>query len=64
MEKIPKEVRIIETKSIELSDKDVIYIKDWKDFIWLISSVGTLFKLNSCYYILTSEVAYVHEDKK
>jgi hypothetical protein len=60
--KIPKEVRVIETKSIELSTKDIICIKNFDDFLWLLGTGICLFKLNQCYYILTNEVIYIYEE--
>ena len=60
---IPKEVRVVECNSLELCPKDIIVIKEWKDFMWLQSGTGTLFKLKNSYYILTGDVAYIFNTK-
>ncbi len=58
----PKEVRVVESKRIELATKDVITIKKEEDFIWLLNG-GTVFKLDKSYYILSEAVAYIYTSK-
>ncbi len=55
-------IKVIETKGIELGNKDVLYLKDGRDFIDLLSVEQYIFKLGNNYYILSSDVAYVFCD--
>jgi len=61
--KIPKEIRVIEVNNIELSDKDLIYVKNCEDFLWLTSNTGTIFKSMGYHYILSNDVAYIYKEK-
>lgn len=59
---LPKGINIIETVSIEFVGKDIIRVKHWDDFMYLLGGVVTIFKLHNSYYIISNEVAYVYQD--
>lgn len=62
--KFPRGVQIIECDSIELIAKDIIYVKTFEDFIWLVNGTSTVFKMKEFYYSIGAEVAYVWISKK
>ena len=64
MKKLPKEVRLIEVESLEFAGKDIIRIKHWNDFLWLLGTGTVVYKLNHCYYIIASEVAWQYEEER
>lgn len=55
----PKELRVIEVKSIDLQEKDMIVIERFDDFLWLTRNDACVWKLKEHYYSLTDTVAYV-----
>jgi len=55
-------IKIIDIDSIELREKDIVVIKDWKDFCWLARNDLCVWKLKNYFYILAESVAYVYED--
>lgn len=66
---VQKDVRIIVCNSIDFDGKDVIEIKDWKDFEYLFIENDHIFKIRntnkeSYYYILSDNVAFVYKEKK
>ncbi len=58
---LPRGVQVLECKSIEFAGKDIIIIEKWDDFMWLLGSALTIFKIKNCLYYVTSEVAYIYE---
>ncbi len=56
------ETRIIECKEITLSTKDVIIVKNLKDFKYLIIG-GSVFRKQNHYYLLSNDVAFVWFNK-
>ena len=59
--KIPKEVRIIECKSIEFKEKDFAEISKEEDFIWLLTGLIAVYKLKDTYYIANGDVVYYYK---
>lgn len=55
-----KKIRIIECHSLDFVGKDIISIKDWEDFIWMLGDMEFIYRLKESYYIITAEVAWVH----
>lgn len=62
--KIPNGTRTIECKEINLTDKDIILVKEEEDFIWAASSEQTIFKLTDTYYIISPAVALIYKDEE
>ncbi|KKK85204.1 hypothetical protein LCGC14_2775630 [marine sediment metagenome] len=61
--KLPKGIVIIECLSIEFSDKDIITLKTWQDFLWIVGAGPVIFKLKNVYYDISGQVAYIWKDK-
>ncbi len=61
--KLPKGIVIIECHQIDLSDKDIIQLKTWEDFLWLVGTGPTIYKLKNVYYDISGQVAYIWKDK-
>lgn len=55
-----KKIRIIECHSLDFVGKDIISIKDWEDFIWMLGDMEFIYRLKESYYIITAEVAWVY----
>lgn len=60
--KIPQETRIIEVRSIDLKEKDLILITKEKDFLWITKNESCIWKLGSTYYALADVVAYMYKE--
>lgn len=60
---IPDGCRIIECIEIKFNSQDIIELKMWKDFLWLLGGSLTIFKLGKGYYILNTEFVYVYYEK-
>lgn len=60
--KLPNECRVVECGSIEISSKDIIYIKEEKDFCWLAHNYSTIFKSDKSYYLMSDSVVYIFVD--
>ena len=58
--KLPRATQIINCKSIEFADKDMIVINDWEDFLFLLGNCITLYKLKESIYYITGEVVYIY----
>ena len=61
--KLSKDIKVIECSNIDFKEKDVLYIKDWNDFRWLIGSDRVVYKLNKCYYLISEVAVWIYEDK-
>ena len=57
-----KKIKVIECESMDFVGKDIINIKKWEDFIWLIQDDKAIYKLKNCYYIISNEVAWLFKD--
>ena len=53
---------VIEVNSLDFMGKDIIAIKNFDDFTWLVGS-SVVFKLNNSYYSISDAVAYVWVEK-
>lgn len=62
--KFPKETRVVEVRSIELREKDILVIDSFDDFLWLTKNDACVWKLAEQYYSLADSVAYVFFEKK
>lgn len=60
----PKGTKIVECESMEFAGKDIITIKEWDDFIYLMGTYPTIYKLKNSYYILSDGVAWVYMNGK
>ena len=58
--RLKKKIRIIECDSIDLIGKDLIVIKDEKDFNWLLVNNAYVLKLKGTFYIIGNEVAWIY----
>lgn len=58
--KLNKPIRIIECISVELSEKDLIQLKNWDDFIWMMGGNEFIYKLQDTYYLLNGEIAHYY----
>jgi hypothetical protein len=57
--KLPRAVQIIEVESMNLIEKDVIFLKNIDDFFFLLGDSMTIFRLNNLLYAMSAHVAYV-----
>jgi len=58
----PKNTRIIDCLSLNFVSKDIIYLKSFEDFLYLMGTFATVYKLDKCYYNISSEVIFIYED--
>lgn len=58
---LPEGVRIVECKDISLAQKDIIELKKWKDFLYLLGGSLTIFKLKNSYYLLSDVNVYFYK---
>jgi len=59
--RLPRGVQIIEVESMSLVEKDIIFIRNFEDFKFLLGDSMTIFKLNNLLYAMTAHVAYVFD---
>jgi hypothetical protein len=59
--KLPRGVQIIEVESMNLIEKDVIFLKNIDDFLFLLGDSMTVFRLNDLLYAMSAHVAYVYD---
>jgi hypothetical protein len=59
--KLPRGVQIIEVESMNLIEKDVIFVKNIDDFLFLLGDSMTVFRLNNLLYAMSAHVAYVYD---
>ena len=57
---IPPGARVVECAQIDLVGKDVLVLKNWHDFLWILGGNLTIYKSQDCYYILSSDVIHVY----
>ena len=58
----PKWMRVVDVKSIELQEKDVIEIDNLDDFLWVCRIDACVWKLKDHYYFTTDSVVYIWKD--
>ncbi len=58
--KLPRGSQIINCESIEFSDKDMIVLDEWKDFLWLLGNCMSIYKLEKSLYHISAEVVYIY----
>jgi hypothetical protein len=59
--KLPRGVQLIEVESMNLIEKDVIFVKSIDDFLFLLGDSMTVFRLNNLLYGMSAHVAYVYD---
>lgn len=60
--KFPKKLKIIECDNINITEKDIIEIKAFSDFLYLTRYCCFIFKKGPTYYLIWEEVAYIYMD--
>ena len=61
--KIPRGVQVVECKSLEFPGKDIVVVKYWEDFVYVLGPVPVIYKLKNVYYNISDSVAFVYEDE-
>lgn len=64
MMRIPKGVVVIDCKSIEFAGKDIVILRRWEDFVFMLSGTLVIYKLRNVYYNIAGEVAWLYEEDK
>lgn len=59
-----KNVTFLECESIDLTDKDIITLKNFRDFKEVMDVPTIILKLKDAYYLLSRDVAYIYIQKK
>ena len=55
-----KKIKVIECVSLDFVGKDIINLKDWEDFLWMLGDQEYVYMLKESYYIINSDVAFVY----
>ncbi len=58
--KLPRGSQIINCKSIEFVNKDMIVLDKWEDFLWLLGNCMSIYKLKNSLYHIGPEVCYIY----
>lgn len=61
MPKLPRGVQLIEVESMNLLEKDIIFVKHFEDFKFLLGDSISVLKLNNLLYAMSSNVCYVYD---
>jgi len=59
----PRGTEIIVCNEITFAGKDIVSVKFFKDFLFLLGNGATIFNLSNKYYLVSDAVAYIYEDK-
>jgi len=59
--KLPRGVQIVEVESMSLVEKDVMFLKNFEDFKFLLGDSITVYRLNNLLYALSSSVTFVYD---
>lgn len=62
--KWPRGCTVIECEEIQLDSRSMFFIKEFEDFIWLLGTLPTVFKLKNSYYIMGDTYAYIYSEKQ
>lgn len=62
--KLFRGVQVVECDNIELTNKDIIVLKEWKDFTYIAGTYSPIYKLKNTYYFLSPDVAFIYRDDK
>ncbi len=58
--KLPRGSQIINCKDIKFTDKDMIVLNKWEDFLWLLGNCMSIYKLEKSLYNISAEVVYIY----
>ena len=58
---MPRGVQIIEVESMSLVEKDVMFLKNFDDFKFLLGDSITVYRLNNLLYALSVNVTFVYD---
>lgn len=59
----PRGTEIIICNEITFAGKDIVSIRLFKDFLFMLGNGATVFNLSNKYYLISDAVAYIYEDK-
>ena len=61
---VNKKIKVIECENMEFQGKDIITIKDWDNFLSLLTDNDIIYKIRGAYYIIAADAAWLYTDLK